>query len=113
MHFGSNIEKEENVRSALKALQSRFGELTLSSVYETEAAVGAWRDSGGLPAWESESELFEADYDRVLPHFERVMEHLRTAHGLQVAGVRTPSLGITQASLGFGTGQGSQGFGTG
>lgn len=48
----------------------------LIGVYETEAAVGAWRDSGGLPAWESESELFEADYDRVLPHFERVMERM-------------------------------------
>ena len=48
----------------------------LIGVYETEAAVGAWRDSGGLPAWESESELFEADYDRVVPHFERVMERM-------------------------------------
>ena len=37
LSIGSNIEREKNVRSALKALQSRFGQLTLSSVYETEA----------------------------------------------------------------------------
>jgi len=48
----------------------------LIGVYETEAAVAAWPDSGGLPAWESHSELFDPDYDRVLPHFERVMERM-------------------------------------
>ena len=48
----------------------------LIGIYETEAAVAAWPDSGGLPAWESDSELFDPDYDRVLPHFERVMERM-------------------------------------
>ncbi|MEE3328171.1 MAG: FAD-dependent oxidoreductase [Myxococcota bacterium] len=48
----------------------------LIGVYETEAAVGAWPESGGLPDWESTSELFEPDYDRVLPHFEKVMERM-------------------------------------
>ncbi|MAI80518.1 MAG: aminomethyltransferase [Deltaproteobacteria bacterium] len=48
----------------------------LIGVYETAEAVGAWPDSGGLPDWDSHSELFEADYDRVLPHFERVMERM-------------------------------------
>ncbi len=48
----------------------------LIGVYETQAAVAAWPDSGGLPAWESHSELFDPDYDRVLPHFERVMERM-------------------------------------
>ena len=48
----------------------------LIGIYETEAAVGAWRDTGGLPDWESDSELFEVDYDRVLPHLERVMERM-------------------------------------
>ncbi len=48
----------------------------LIGVYETAAAVGAWRDSGGLPAWDSQGELFQPDYDRVLPHFERVMERM-------------------------------------
>lgn len=32
---GSNIDREHNVRGAVAALTQRFGELTLSSVYET------------------------------------------------------------------------------
>ncbi len=48
----------------------------LIGVYETHEAVGAWRDKGGLPDWESDSELFEPDYERVAPHFERVMERM-------------------------------------
>lgn len=35
--IGSNIERERNVRSAVKALGEAFGELILSTVYETEA----------------------------------------------------------------------------
>ena len=34
---GSNIEREVNVLAAIKALESRYGELTLSSVYESRA----------------------------------------------------------------------------
>lgn len=48
----------------------------LIGVYETAAAVGAWRDRGGVPDWDSDSELFEPDYDRVLPHFETVMQRI-------------------------------------
>jgi 2-amino-4-hydroxy-6-hydroxymethyldihydropteridine diphosphokinase len=35
--IGSNIERETNVRSAVRALRAQFGELQLSSVYESEA----------------------------------------------------------------------------
>ena len=35
--IGSNIDREHNIRSAVKALKRRFGALTLSSVYETRA----------------------------------------------------------------------------
>ncbi|MGH8605998.1 MAG: 2-amino-4-hydroxy-6-hydroxymethyldihydropteridine diphosphokinase [Gammaproteobacteria bacterium] len=35
--IGSNIEREQNIRNAVKALGEAFGELTLSTVYETEA----------------------------------------------------------------------------
>jgi 2-amino-4-hydroxy-6-hydroxymethyldihydropteridine diphosphokinase len=35
--IGSNIDREANIRSAIHVLQERFGELSLSSVYETEA----------------------------------------------------------------------------
>jgi 2-amino-4-hydroxy-6-hydroxymethyldihydropteridine diphosphokinase len=35
--IGSNIEAEENIRLAISALKNHFGEVTLSSVYESEA----------------------------------------------------------------------------
>ena len=35
--LGSNIERERNTRSGIKALRKRFGPLRLSSVYESEA----------------------------------------------------------------------------
>jgi 2-amino-4-hydroxy-6-hydroxymethyldihydropteridine diphosphokinase len=34
--IGSNIDKDHNVRTSLKALTELFGELTISSVYESE-----------------------------------------------------------------------------
>ena len=37
LSIGSNIEREKNFVSAIKALQEHFGRLTLSSVYDTEA----------------------------------------------------------------------------
>jgi 2-amino-4-hydroxy-6-hydroxymethyldihydropteridine diphosphokinase len=35
--IGSNIEREHYVRAALKALRERFGPLTVSSIFESEA----------------------------------------------------------------------------
>ncbi len=35
--LGSNINREENTRAGIVALKQAFGELTLSSVYESEA----------------------------------------------------------------------------
>ena len=46
----------------------------LIGIYETAAAVGAWQTANNDPKWDSESELFDADFERVLPHFERVFE---------------------------------------
>jgi len=48
----------------------------LIGIYETKEATEAWPSFGGKPKWESESELFEADFDRVIPHFEKVMERM-------------------------------------
>ncbi len=36
--MGSNIDREHNIRSGIEALRQAFGELRLSSVYESEAA---------------------------------------------------------------------------
>ncbi len=35
--LGSNIDRDRNTRAGIKALRQRFGELELSSVYESEA----------------------------------------------------------------------------
>ncbi len=35
--IGSNIEREKNIRSSLISLKNQFGELIISSVYESEA----------------------------------------------------------------------------
>ncbi len=48
----------------------------LIGIYETEAAIEAWPKQNGQPLWHSESELFEADFDRVLPHFEKVLQRM-------------------------------------
>ena len=41
---GSNIDRKHHVRSALKALRERFGELLVSRVYESEAVGFAGED---------------------------------------------------------------------
>ena len=35
--IGSNIEREKNIRAGVAALKARYGDVTLSSVYESEA----------------------------------------------------------------------------
>lgn len=37
LSLGSNIDRHENISSGLSALANQFGELTISSVYESEA----------------------------------------------------------------------------
>ncbi len=37
LSIGSNLEREKNIRGALRALKEAFGDLTLSRVYESEA----------------------------------------------------------------------------
>ena len=46
----------------------------LIGIYETTGSREAWDGSG--PAWASESELFEAELDAILPWVERVMERM-------------------------------------
>ncbi|MCI0654345.1 MAG: 2-amino-4-hydroxy-6-hydroxymethyldihydropteridine diphosphokinase [Methylococcaceae bacterium] len=37
LSIGSNIDREKNISSALREIRALFGDLTLSSVYETDA----------------------------------------------------------------------------
>jgi dimethylglycine dehydrogenase len=48
----------------------------LIGIYETENCQECWSHRGGWPEWESESELFEGDLDRIGPYVERVLERM-------------------------------------
>ncbi len=47
----------------------------LIGIYESEGLREAWQPSG-LPPWESDSELFEDDLERLMPWLERAMERM-------------------------------------
>lgn len=48
----------------------------LIGIYETAASEECWSHRDGWPEWESENELFEADFDHLGPYVERVMERM-------------------------------------
>ncbi|MXW73983.1 MAG: FAD-dependent oxidoreductase [Gammaproteobacteria bacterium] len=47
----------------------------LVGIYESEGLSEAWQP-GGLPPWESDSELFEDELERLMPWLERAMERM-------------------------------------
>ena len=48
----------------------------LVGIYEHQGARQAWAATGGSPAWEAESELFDGDIERIAPWLERAMERM-------------------------------------
>ena len=48
----------------------------LIGIYETEDSQECWTHRDGWPEWESESELFDGDLDRIGPYVERVLERM-------------------------------------
>lgn len=46
----------------------------LIGIYETAGSREAWANSGGVPEWASTNELFEAEFDPIMPWLEGVME---------------------------------------
>lgn len=48
----------------------------LIGIYETQNSEECWTHRGGWPRWESENELFEADFDNLSVYLERVMERM-------------------------------------
>ena len=48
----------------------------LIGIYETQGSAECWEYRGGWPEWDSENELFEANFDRLTPYIERVMERM-------------------------------------
>ena len=73
--IGSNIDKEVNMPSSLKALEQAFGELLISSIYETEP-VGFVGDSFYNLVVSFQSELPAKDVARLLRQIE--LDHGRT-----------------------------------
>jgi 2-amino-4-hydroxy-6-hydroxymethyldihydropteridine diphosphokinase len=71
--IGSNVEREHNVRGALRALRESFGPLLVSAVYETEA-IGFTGD----PFYN----LVVAFYSEQPPHTVAIaLAEIETAHG--------------------------------
>ena len=48
----------------------------LIGIYETANSEECWTHRGGWPEWESENELFDANFDTLMPYIERVMERV-------------------------------------
>ena len=48
----------------------------LIGVYETANSAECWPHRGGWPEWDSQNELFDADFDNLMPYIERVMERM-------------------------------------
>ncbi len=48
----------------------------LIGIYETIESKECWTHRGGWPEWDSENELFDADFDDLAPFIERTMERM-------------------------------------
>jgi 2-amino-4-hydroxy-6-hydroxymethyldihydropteridine diphosphokinase len=60
LSVGSNIERERHVRSAVKSLRERFGELIVSRVFESEAVGFAGDDFFNLVVgFDSDASVFD------------------------------------------------------
>lgn len=48
----------------------------LIGIYETANSEECWTHRDGWPEWDSENELFNPDFDNLMPYIERVMEDM-------------------------------------
>ena len=48
----------------------------LIGIYETVNSEECWTHRGGWPEWDSQNELFDPDFDNIMPFIERVMERV-------------------------------------
>ena len=80
--IGSNIDRDHNIRGALKELGALFGELTCSDVYESDA-VGFDGDAfyNLVAAFESDKDVaeLEAEFDRIEKKYGRTASSRRFA----------------------------------
>jgi 2-amino-4-hydroxy-6-hydroxymethyldihydropteridine diphosphokinase len=71
--IGSNINREENCRSALKSLRTYFGDIKVSSLYESEA-VGF----EGEPFYNG---VVSLNTTKTLENVKRLLAEIEQAHG--------------------------------
>ena len=83
LSLGSNIEREHNIRSAVRALRRRFGDLQLSRVYESEA-VGFDGDAfyNLVAAFDTEEDVHAVN---------RALAEIEDSHGRDRSGPRFSS----------------------
>ena len=81
--IGSNIDRDENIRGGVADLRARFGELTLSSVYESES-VGFDGDNfyNLVAAFDTDEEVLEV---------AQALHEIENAHGRTREGPRFSS----------------------
>jgi 2-amino-4-hydroxy-6-hydroxymethyldihydropteridine diphosphokinase len=81
--LGSNIDRERNTRAGIEALRERFGELRLSSVYESEA-VGFEGDA-------FYNMVIACETDEDVHSVNRALAEIEDAHGRDRSGPRFSS----------------------
>ena len=70
--IGSNIEKEKNIPSSVKALQDHFGKLDISNVYETKAVGFDGEDFHNL--------VVGFDYDDTPLEISQILKQIEADH---------------------------------
>ena len=81
--LGSNIDRDRNTRSGIRALRERFGELELSSVYESEA-VGFEGDA-------FYNMVIACEVDEDVHSINHALAEIEDAHGRNRSGPRFSS----------------------
>ena len=81
--LGSNIDRDRNTRAGIQALRERFGELELSSVYESEA-VGFEGDA-------FYNMVIACEVDEDVHSANRALAEIEDAHGRDRSGPRFSS----------------------
>lgn len=81
--LGSNIDRDRHTRDGVKALRERFGELELSSVYESEAV--------GFEGNAFYNMVIACDVDEDVHSANRALAEIEDAHGRDRSGPRFSS----------------------
>jgi len=81
--LGSNIERDRNTRAGIRALREHFGELELSSVYESEAV--------GFDGDAFYNMVIACDTGEDVHSANRILSEIEDAHGRDRSGPRFSS----------------------